>query len=51
MAGVWGRGLKARAMGCEVATTTLRLRAWVSSLLPARPRLYAHLICNCGIRA
>jgi hypothetical protein len=50
MAGAWGRSLQARTMNCQVAPTSLKPLAWVSSPLPARPRLKVCLISNCGIR-
>jgi hypothetical protein len=50
MAGAWGRSLKARAMGYQVAPMTLKLSARVSSPLPVCPTLCRHLICNFGIQ-
>ena len=50
MAGAWGSRLKASAMNCQVVTSTLKLRSYMSSPLPAHPRLRPYLIGNCGIR-
>jgi hypothetical protein len=50
MAGAWGRSLQARTMNCQVATTSLKPLARVSSPLPARPRLKVCLISNSGIQ-
>ena len=37
MAGARGSRVKASAMNCQVVTTTLKLRSYVSSLLPDHP--------------
>ncbi len=37
-------------LGCQVATTILKLRGCVNSLLEAHPRLGAYRIFRCGIR-
>ena len=50
MAGALCRCLNASAINCQVVTTTLKLHSYVSSPLPAQPRLRPCRIGNCGIR-